>query len=71
MNKLRYVIEWRTGIYDERDDTWFILWGAWNREIFEDDIEFKARQRLIRDKYENADDFEMRLYTCELNEIRE
>lgn len=71
MNKLRYVIEWRTGIYDERDDTWFILWNSWNREIFENDIEFKARQRLIRDKCENADDFEMRLYTCELNEIRE
>lgn len=71
MNKLRYVIEWRTGIYDERDDTWFILWNSWNREIFENDIEFKERQRLIRDKCENADDFEMRLYTCELNEIRE
>lgn len=71
MNKLRYVIEWRTGIYDERDDTWFVLWNSWNREIFENDIEFKARQRLIQDKYENADDFEMRLYTCELNEIRE
>ena len=70
MNKLRYVIEWRIGIYDERDDVWTVVWGEWNREIFEDDVEFRRRLSEVNTLCENKDDSEICLYSCELQDIR-